>query len=137
MELELKHLAPYLPYKLKLQIAGEYIDDNEHEGLRTWRMAGIVDNDILVHKQGYISNIENEIEDCFPILRPLSDLNKEIQIGEFYTSFRLHLKRIYPSESISSNTATWTWRSFEWLLERHFDVFGLIPGGLAIDINTL
>ena len=86
--------------------------------------------------------------ELFPILRPLSDLTKKIEIdGETFRPFHkldhdfelqnntylcliLHGARIinlfdHPYEIMQ--------KLFEW----HFDVFGLIDKGLAIDINTL
>jgi hypothetical protein len=122
MKLELKHLSPYLPYGLSISC--------EHEILT---LDGLdVNGDIYNCDTGEIP-----IECIKPILRPLSDLSNKKQIAEFYMSFKEHLKRIYPSETNGLNPATWSRRSVEWLLENHFDVFGLIENGLAIDKNTI
>ena len=72
--------------------------------------------------------------DYFPILRPLSDLPKEIEVnGEKLVTldyFACFLEFEYGINSIDYKYAQ---KLFEW----HFDVFGLIDKGLAIDINTL
>ena len=77
-------------------------------------------------------------KDIKPILRPLSDLTKdeysfiyEYEMG--YDSLEDFLK--LDNESMLKNKF-----SYEFLTELfhyHFDFFGLIPEGLAIDINTL
>src|SRR5690625_2172998 len=69
--LELKHIAPYLPYGLNVTFEG---DDYIHE------VAGL---NITERGVELISPFEHwgtaRIEDCMPILRPLSDLTKEIE----------------------------------------------------------
>lgn len=156
MKLELKHLAPYLPYGLKCQFIEDmredfgwqdWVGDIEifNKG-SIWTYGGYADPDLLIplgegDLSGFIirnGNTYSSVGDSVkPILRPLSDLTKEIQIAEYYMTFKSHLKRIYPSETIGLNPATWSYRSVEWLLGYHFDVFGLIDKELAIDINTL
>ncbi len=162
MKLELKHLAPYLPYGLKgLQESNKLIwwlhkesnicraEDNYHS---------ISINDFLVRK-------------LKPILRPLTDLIEGFELeGEkifpvhhlHYKSYRVRgskakveptinffddPKMISTKKGIYGNSngvdiwidkyqknEYWINRNlFEW----HFDVFGLIDEGLAIDINTL
>ena len=110
--LELKHLAPYLPYELKI-----------------WYKLIVVDMQELS-----INNIDKVLEDSKhfkPILRPLSDLTKDdldtLQCTELYNQindadFCIHLL---------------PYQIAMYLIENHFDVFGLIEKGLAIDINTL
>ena len=144
MKLELKHLAPYLPYGLEIQVSGENVDDDS-EGLpRIFTMVGIVDGEVIRNKKGYISNVEEEVEDVFPILRPLSDLTTSHNIfedkaicfidesdnGGSFTIDDIYFK--YKESSFSD------WRNaYLLLLENHFDVLGLIEKGLAIDINTI
>lgn len=129
MELELKHLAPYLPYNLECKVCGDYNNDCESDGLKTFKIVGIVDDEIITQKEGYISNIENEIEDIFPILRPLSDLTEKYvssQLIENYNSCsNRDIKKCLDYDSLT------------YLLSLHFDIFGLIENNLAIDINTL
>lgn len=132
MKLELKHLAPYLPYGLKMQA--------KHTNLEYSTMT-------LCDKTGLsnigISDVIDDIE-CFkPILRPLSDLTKqqEADICEYSDIERVVFSG-NPSTLYFTNTEEKTYLddyldTLNYLFKNHFDVFGLIPNGLAIDINTL
>ena len=132
MKLELKHLAPYLPYGLKLNL-----EIRRMEVL----LKGLQDDNDVIHSLG-----KTPIEFCKPILRPLSDLTKEIEINgdKFIPSSRTVVGMIHGGSHfgigivenrITTNTITYADMSY--LLSLHFDVFNLIPKGLAIDINTL
>ena len=142
MKLELKHLAPYLPYGLRLR------QPVLRRGFRTRLMTV---NNILdtIERQDIIK----------PILRPLSDLSKDINIDgnkinplkiilkhhEFYNSIKfiqydndsyIEMKghaMITEVYSVDDSPLKIAEKLFAW----HFDVFGLIEKGLAIDINTL
>lgn len=186
MKLELKHLAPYLPYGIQCHIQGENKDNNpilfeiqalNYEGADCHEIHGV-----------YI--LETLFEDIFPILRPLSDLTKEIEhntktlvpivelfklsvrndIEDYKTVMRARCSeffacgvRVLDSEGDFSVLSFSTMNGFAtqecgkvdeikdrkvvltmnqhelWqkLYKWHFDVFGLIESGLAIDINTL
>src|SRR5690625_1488304 len=69
--LEIKHIAPYLPYGLKVTFEG---DDLIHEvvGINHW-MNGV---DLLSPYRDYG---RADIKDCRLILRPICDLTKEIE----------------------------------------------------------
>jgi hypothetical protein len=132
--LELKHLAPYLPYGLNFKTDFDHI---------FYRMSGLeINKSIVVLKAK--NNAKNtkrlllkKLINSKPILRPLSDLTKEIQVnGEKFVP-KEWLRLNYISENIGLNTAVWSYRTIEKLLEWHFDVFGLIDKGLAVGINTL
>ena len=82
-----------------------------------------------------------------PILRPLSDLVKEIEVNgekfvptdyfeDKYYTLDLHkqCERIIEDENWINQS---DYMLIDYLFEWHFDVFGLIDAGLAIDINTL
>ena len=145
MELEAKHLAPYLPYGLKLQYI---VRENVKQ---TGIMKSISHNESETHPTRVSIEFNNEehIWMFKPILRPLSDLNKQIKRDENLL--------VTPSRAFSlvkDEEGNWcdefsadygesptakvdvTQMNF-WLFEYHFDVFGLIKAGLAIDINTL
>jgi hypothetical protein len=143
-KLELKYLSPYLPYGLKWDI--------EHEKYSNRRtMIGATPNSIIFELD------EDEIIDYYtlsysgadgmkPILRPLSDLTKEITVDgkkiivSDETAVGFAHGREYRSIGIVQNrltTNTITYDDMVILLSYHFDVFGLIDKGLAIDINTL
>ena len=134
MKLELKHLAAYLPYELKI-----YQEDlREHVKPFYW----------VLGKQ---TNIKDVLEfQNKPILRPLSDLTKEINHDgivftpydndELSDAMASNEDLEYLCEQGGSNIAAdrgMPYFIIEILLKWHFDVFGLIEKGLAIDINTL
>ena len=200
MKLEINHITPYLPYGLKCQYQGvtnlkeirEYNktkpkDDMWNLGFdwETNKPKAIIGNRIGVIKEIkfykeyttiHFGNYHRYLktlffEDIKPILRPLSDLTKEIEIdGEkFVPAIKLAeinianggQRDIAPTIEFNAKitnkpfgkllkvTKCDTWYLmisfnnterikhflFIKLLEWHFDVFGLIPEGLAIDIN--
>ena len=123
MKLELKHLSGYLPYELRIKnsntempLTGYYLDE--------------------------LNDPQFGFDDTFkPILRPLSDLTKEIEVnGEKFVP-------IDEIAEIEEVVCTYSIEFFEtsikylpnWitekLLEWHFDIHGLIENDLAIDKN--
>jgi len=137
-KLELKHLAPYLPYGLKVKIWGK---------IKTMTIFSSFDENEI----GISSVIVDSMK---PILHPLSDLTKEIEhnrekfvpieiinrinsrwsinAGIFNERVSKNLNIIH-TEPIGSLPYWICQKLFEW----HFDVGGLIEKGLAIDMNTL
>lgn len=113
MKLELKHLAGYLPYGLKYK--------DIPDGFEGIRELGLFDIDwCLVNGK--------------PILRPLSGLTrKELEL-EGFDSYIDYL-------TYENKGSEWTLKApfnmVQYLLSQHFDIYGLIENGLAIDINTL
>ena len=172
MKIELKHLAPYLPYGLKIRCF--------RKGEKLFLEDIILTGEILDY---ILSEDANRYNYHKPILRNLSDLTKEIEHnGEkfvpLYELCKTQGFNMLPignweysySNEFNCNTSmmknkAWIFRfigkdnSFflngicEWtekhqktrrhiemaqkLFEWHFDVFGLIPQNLAIDLNTL
>jgi hypothetical protein len=134
MELTIKHLAAYLPYGLKYQ--------SQHvEGSRIYTMEGINVNYNKIYSNNdygwsYIKGIK-------PLLFSLSDLTKEITInGETFVPSRYwdDENRI---DMISHCSIDYEYCEYlecfilEKLLEWKFDIFNLIPQGLAININEI
>jgi hypothetical protein len=84
------------------------------------------------------SNLGYEEDDVFLdevklCLRPLSDLMTEIEHnGEKFVP-KEWLYYNYIGEQMGTNTGTWSFRLVQKLLSWHFDIFGLIEKGLAID----
>lgn len=136
-QLELKHVAPYLPY-----------------GLRLWHIDGECQIEMNATGSGSdCLSIEDLEMYAKPILRPLSDLFKLIDWDKNNDPYMLGYKYgiekvtedgklIYAEEYYADYCASpkcyiditsFNW----WLFEYHFDIFGLIEQGLAIDINTL
>ncbi len=139
MKLEIKHIIPYLPYQLKFLYHGNIYK------MRWINRFGDIDynsqNDFI---DPFPPNIFNkELDFVKLIFRPLSDLTKEIEVNgeKFVPSKKLETKCIMTEfdleewiETIMESMPLSDWNLlFEW----HFDVFGLIEKGLAIDINTL
>lgn len=117
MELELKHLAAYLPYDVLVR---SEVGNHWNHRDEIMRAPNLIHYE---HQKMY--------------LRPLSDLTKEITVnGETFVPIEF-LKNNYIGEMMGLNISTWSNRVVEKLLEWHFDIFRLIPAGLAIDINTL
>lgn len=140
--MKLEHLAPYLPYKLKVIY--------EHSN-----KIGTISNIYSIGK-GYddddikIAIDYSEAEHLWmfkPILRPLSDLTKEIEhngekfvpiekIGLNSCSF-FHTTYLVNKNGYEFEIKKIPYNEFQKLFEWHFDVFGLIEKGEAIDINTI
>lgn len=173
--IELKHLTSYLPYSLGIQHKYTKAKHRGENHLRLWQSKleplGLT-NLFYDNGQGF---------DFHLLLRPLSDLTKEIEInGEKFvpiialtkivagiynddqddkffikddgrilvkTPWDLRVEMFYKTPSIDwAVYDTWNheekrtrnqYLAMEKLFEWHFDVFGLIEKGLAIDISTL
>jgi len=125
MKLELKHLAGYLPYGLEVY----------H---KTWIQALIMDCSGATIDSISILDVA---EYSKPILRPLSDLTKEIEVnGEKFVPKDI-IEELHSSECIRwilcNDIYECKYHVIEKLLEWHFDIYGLIENNLAIDKNTI
>jgi len=146
MKLELKHLAGYLPYKLPIKIRQE-----EQISREQWKW---------FEYDNFLNGafIERELKNITPILRPLSDLIKEIEVnGEKFVpidvlnkTFRSNSNDLVPysyNGKIEMDIETENYSQTvdlmdgfyitQKLLEWHFDIYNLIENNLAIDKNTL
>ena len=128
-KLELKHLAPYLPYRIKVKW---YRQDD----------CSFQTSDLTISDYPFLTTKLMK-----PILRPLSDLKNYITVDgeEFCPMFFLDqqyatLDFVSQAESLIVDDR-WLiccdYGLIQHLFEWHFDVFGLIEKGLAIDINTI
>lgn len=118
MKLELKHLTPYLPYGLKIRNQAFRIDYvNKEFGVLNGIYPLYKDEKCYWQYTTSENSTGSSLKNCKPILRPLSDLTKEYDLDNSYEG--------------------WQSEWIEHLLSKHFDVFGLIEKGLAIDINTI
>ena len=120
-KLELKHLSPYLPYGLKVMCKGQKFNVAY---LSTKRIAYINQEDDL-RKLTW----EQSSEVVKPILNPLKNLTGEMASNCGYKRLKTFIQDIGRKK-----VPVWVWDD---LLNNHWDVFNLIPEGLAIDINTL
>jgi hypothetical protein len=129
-KLELKHLAPYLPYNLKGMIC-----DNTQATL-----CGMNSFNLGMYKPfKIIYGIESwDVKEFKPILRPLSDLelDKYNFIYENETDYGSINAWLY-LDTESKLKEKYSYEFWHLLFENHFDVFGLIEKNLAVDINTL
>jgi hypothetical protein len=128
-KLTIEHLAAYLPYGLDLKVTCSFY------GYNTMK---------LCDKSGLsnigISDVIDEPQDFKPILRPLSDLTTEIEHnGEKFVPTKeyhyLRFDEISTFKGGANDLIFMQVREYQILLELHFDVFGLIDKGLAIDIK--
>jgi hypothetical protein len=140
IQLELKQLAAYLPYGLKIMHYNEVLTLQAISPINTRYKIGI----------GEAFQIMRRLK---PILRPLSDLNKKIIIDEKPRILINELCKIM-ERKFDINTQLHQFcnlfiEQHEWcepfdyikftsfFFEHHFDVFGLIDAGLAVDINNI
>lgn len=142
MKLEIKHVAPYLPYGLKAicyyttpprveQITSVFVYQDKN------------DFDLSTPDSDYYNVSTEDDFEMKLVLRSLSDLTKEIaeKIGLDEIT-RGSILFLYESSKLSHNPSDLVLKMTMYshvnlLLKHHFDVHGLIEAGLAIDINTL
>jgi hypothetical protein len=166
-KLELKHIAPYLPYGIPaiLSPKGIFNQDDEYPNPRTKELCIVKNISIWepeITGQLHISDTYSfdfdEIEEICICLRPLSDLTKEIEVnGERFVPLSVLVEKFRPlsrdlsiylfNGSICIDIETEDYSQtidlfdgfliIQKLIKWHFDIFGLIEKGLAIDINTL
>jgi hypothetical protein len=125
MKLEIKHLAPYLPYGLKMYNVEQ----------KTIHELTIAHQTFDTKSVGMYPLLKNDFISTFkPILHPLSDIlkscNSFLDFGSYNNEFREEFV-----QDIKFKTNSYL--SMVFLLEMQFDVFNLIENGLAIDVNTL
>ena len=156
MELELKHVVPYLPYGL---------DVVRPDGKTKFTIVGVVNDLLLVFENG--SGKYCSIRGVKPILRPISSITAKeatdfgnillgeyemedrsvgvgsIQIGDtitpviqFIDSDGDSITVFFGKSGIACDEGV-SFEAYEWLFKQHFDIFYLIDKGLAIDKNTL
>lgn len=151
-KLELKYLSCYLPYGLKVQYTNKEGESSVHEiigfkddGIVTFQDGSKVRHLHLALKSGSRMCKYFYTHTSFkPILRPLSDLTMQIthdgetlvpseSLGrEFQMNvieFNLLVQNLENTEFILRTTS---FAVIQRLIEWHFDVFDLIPAGLAI-----
>ena len=139
-KLELKHIAPYFPYRLKLT---NYEKKYSFELLE---ISKSLDVKIIDTRVGW----DGENHRCYnfyhcdtlqfkPILRPLSDFEKVIA-KDLMTKFSINLQAVHEIWRLINKEITLDQISYSTYLSmciNHIDFNGLIEQDLAIDINTL
>jgi hypothetical protein len=141
-ELEAKHIAPYLPYKLNFWHTK--LRNKQEMSKMKIRKDGDIHVDIESDTLVYISSINDSW--IKPILRPISDLIKKVQIdnelvvpieGMFLPCGERDILTKWAMENKCWLGEQISYLVYQDLFENHFDVFGLIEQGLAVDINTI
>lgn len=132
MKLEIKHLSVYLPYGLKFKT---------NTGWCTLLTINYDDNLI---NESYEETYD--LKDIKPILRPLSDLYKEdlnYLVNNHSTDWFADTNNEYlindylEKENLHHYIEFLPFGLVQWFIENHYDIFGLIEKGLAINVNTL
>ena len=143
MKLELKHLAPYLPYGLEVNANDSDLGIKNFTGeISSWEYYNTRFNVWSEYKlESHMVSIKN----IKPILRPLSSMTEkesdelEDIIGcNFYiyvsgNGIEIEDIIIDPWGGQSVLRMETLNRIYEWLFAHHFDVFNLIENNLAID----
>lgn len=137
MKIELKHIIPYLPYGLNVMF------DNKLTGILSGIRPNLLTELIVMEELDNNTPIYKNwcLGDTKPILKPLSSLKSD---KGFIRKFggdnpnNLRMCNLDIDDLINNGLEFETYYGYyEWLIENHFDVFGLIENNLAIDINTL
>lgn len=143
MKLQLKHIAPYLEHNLRLEITQ---GGSQATADKYCMLTGVY----VIKKQLCIwSGAFGYGEKKFvvkPLLRPLSDLYKEInnngktfipadELSCYKMYGRFHHGKEVVKQMLKENIIGYG--DIQKLLALHFDVFGLIKRGLAKDINSI
>ena len=133
MKLELKHLAPYLPYELKVTRNLKKIDTlgifiGLEFGKNVYDVSYVLCNDLK------------------PILRPLSEIESYFEPLAFNDSKILEVLDVnylddFGNMSIQDiehySFTNYPVSVYNLLLEHHFDVFGLIHNNMAISVHDV
>ena len=156
MELTKKELIPYLPYDIGAmfdgKIYGIIVGIDMSSSLFEIKVIEEIDNNTPIYKNWCLF-------DTKPLLRPLSDLTKEITHNgetfvpieriEYMNEFGSYLFIQQGKNSQNYGQLDWWTENengftfsemldiYNFLLELHFDIFNLIENNLAIDLNTI
>jgi len=129
MKLELKHLAGYLPYGLKIY-------DGEYSRIITFSHTTYSTIDVGI---GRLFRPDYDFSMGLPILRPLSDIDSHKLLLEHFFNKEKNgvLKEIQMIGDLKYGPMECSYKVITMLISEHFDIYGLIEAKLAIDINTL
>jgi hypothetical protein len=154
-KLEIKHIAPFLPYGLNCYAMGEMVDGTEYDDEpipKLFELNGILKTGISIRYKKELELID--IIDFIPILHPLSDLTKDkkfIQLineelicgawkfeqDDWTTSIKTSNNKSELLVVQGEIAAECDFIFYQFMIEHHYDVFGLIDQGLAGDINKI
>lgn len=132
MKQNIEHISPYVPFGLNtLYNLSDVI--SLRDGVK----------DEVRNKELTQANLDFVCQFCKPILRPLTKIRSHFEpifdtdkeVNEFLSYETLTPFSIEDLENFLPEYIPYG--SFKVLIKHHFDVFGLIEKGLAVDINTL
>jgi hypothetical protein len=137
MELELKHLAAYLPYGLKgLKISkGNFKTDPNIEEII----------DLTISDIGAFLKKRYHVISCKPILRPLSKFEYEdlikvkehLGLGKWCDAYDQYFDVWFDDvANVDKLILQCPYEITQFFLEWHFDIFGLIDAGLAVEMEV-
>lgn len=141
-KIQLKHIVPYLPYGL----TGRWTNSNPKWIWRLCNLSSAASIQIIRStKTSVKSECARPIYEFIPILRPLTDLMEDIFSEQFFEDdsellgdeFTPLVRAIFFLQNSTPLEVCFPYGIWELFFRHHFDVFGLIEAGLAIDINTL
>ena len=134
MKLELKHIAPYLPYGLNLL---EEFDINDDK-VRILR--GIELDFVVTDLERFPFNQRLNYYEIKPILHPLSEYCGQITAGDIMKKLNCNIKtvhQIWDLQSNEINIENMSVGAYNVMCKNHIDFNNLIENNLAIDINTI
>lgn len=138
-DLLLKDLCARLPYQVKVSVNG---------GKESWTLKGMFEGEhtgtMLVLEPSFPSKDASpqtsnwQLSQCKPYLRPMSSMTEEER--EFLNKMALEnsLKCIEEEDpqKVFLLRIKHDFEELAYLYEHHYDVFGLIPAGLALSAET-
>ena len=132
----MKHIVPYLPYKLKIFVESDgFLQNNE-----TFEINAITQNGVNVTIKTFPFNTDYSFDEFKIILKPLSDLNKNIDKDEDVTFLDWIISE-YEIDVIAfikvNGIERLPYEIMEYLFEWHFDVFGLREKDLCVYYDEL
>lgn len=151
---DMKQLKDYLHLYLGCEVQFEFTTVVQRKELRNGKLLGIdmggIVHEVLIHCHGYH---KARLDSIKPILRPLDSMTEEEQIficcmhlpndweivrlleqDEDDWAMRLKTKDEEADyKTLYVSKKKFTPELFNWLLKNHFDLFNLIPSGLAIE----
>ena len=138
-ELLLQDMSARLPYGVKVKVNSEYLSEGlikagYDKPLVVYSMTA--DGSISFTLDKGLMEYSMPILGIKPYLFPLSSMTEEQKV-EFEEMSELDVE--YTITQIENNSQIWTsgLNRFNWFLKNHFDVYGLIPMGLATDCTNL
>jgi hypothetical protein len=133
MELQIKHLTPYLPYKLQFLMASE--PESKEPNIDELKS---IDTGLKMVNFGWGN--AKPLTEIKPILKPKAHLHKlqnEILIrwgGGLSDRAKAQWIKETTDDMLYSATNSLRYDFIELMLENHIDIFGLIDAGLATEL---